>query len=184
MSSDNRERGNDSATGGPKVHTNRSGRDKNDFFSDAYEPPRMAAAISGGGVLVYWEVSADGEGRCYAEIEDERIDRAVLRLLLNDTAPPHFMPQSWPVNLFEDMRLAVDLYTLPPEQDFKKLHERCLDALQIMCEPTKEQAIILVARKEQIVRNYALSQMQRWSESWKSQQPKSLTNPTRVYLKR
>ena len=184
MSSKSKERGNNSAASGPKVHTNRSGSDKNDFFSDAYEPARMEAAINGGGVLVYWDVNADGEGRCYAEIEDERIDRAVLRLLLNDSAPPHFMPQSWPFKLFEDKRLAVALYTRPSEQDFEKLHDRCRDALQIMREPTKEQAIILVAHKEQIVRNYALSHMQRWSASWKLQQPKSLTKPTRVYHQR
>ena len=184
MSSKSRERGNQSATGGSKVHRNRSGSDKTDFFSDAYEPPHMEAAIIGGGVLVYWEVNADGVGCCYAEVEDERIDRAVLRLLLNDTAPPQFMPQSWPVELFEDKRLRVDLSTEPSQRDFAKLHDRCIDALQILREPTKEQAIVLVARKEQIIRNYALSQMQRWSENWKRQQPKSPAKPRRVYHQR
>ena len=150
---------------------------------------RSCACTSGSrdqwrGSIVYWEVNADGEGRCYTLINDERVDRTVLRLLLDETGPPSFVRKSWLFKFIEDDRLIVDLDARPSQPDFEKLHDRCIGALQIMREPTKEQAMALMAHKERAVRNYALAQMQRWSETWSGNEPRRVRRPTRVYHQR
>ena len=170
--------------GGMTSHRRKSPSDTEDFVDDAAAPAPLEAGINGGGVFVYWEVNADGEGRCYTLINDERVDRTVLRLLLDETGPPSFVRKSWLFKFIEDDRLIVDLDARPSQPDFEKLHDRCIGALQIMREPTKEQAMALMAHKERAVRNYALAQMQRWSETWSGNEPKRVRRPTRVYHQR
>ena len=180
--SDSSEHENATAPAAVEEHTKLPGINEDDLVYDGSEQSRLEAGINGGEVFVYFEVNADGDGRCYALIDDNRVDRPVLCLLLNDTAPPRFIAQFRP--LIEDKRLLVDLDTRPSQEDFEKLHDRCIATLQIMREPTKEQAVVLAAHKEQTVRNYALAHMQDWSESWKCRKPRSAIKPPRQYHQR